>query len=637
MRVTTDSKHYENMAAKIREKTGTDATYKPSEMPSGVDAVYKAGQSSMVDESKLIHTTVSGSYISLDDVSELPHAVECKVESINLLRNKSETATLNGLTFTVNNDKSITVTGTATEETVYAIGRQWLWTKGIYPGNFTISGTPSGYDGQLCIQVNWADVDSETELAKDTGDSASFEIPEPIIISTSIVVKSGTALTDVTFYPMLNRGTTALPYTPYVSPESVSVTRTGKNIVDILNGATQYKTVTIREKTESTIVLSCTGEYKGVCYILPKNLVGKYLTISGEWDAANGAKGGLRINWIKNNNAANTNGTQIWAKTSGVAVSGLVSSPTEEDAFLGLMVYGNLNGSIDGEGVVSYRNIQVEVGNVATEYEPYNGQTLTPAADGTVEGMTSVSPYMNIFSDTEGVNIEATYNKSWGMQTEYDRFWDAAQNNGTRTMYMGFFAGSSWDENSLKPKYIVKPTGNGGYQLFMYCNYGGKSKIDYRNIKEKIDLSELVNTSGLFQDAVMDYIDVDLTKCVQLSNGFSEGWGAGKKTTISLYITEKCTTFGGCFNSCTALTNLTFKEGSVIAATLNIQYSPLTKASITSVVNALSSTATGQTLTLKLSAVNTAFETSSGAADGSTSAEFAALVATKTNWTITMI
>lgn len=42
--VKTDSIHYSNIAAKIREKTGDATTYPPSEMPSGIDAVYEAGK-----------------------------------------------------------------------------------------------------------------------------------------------------------------------------------------------------------------------------------------------------------------------------------------------------------------------------------------------------------------------------------------------------------------------------------------------------------------------------------------------------------------------------------------------------------------------------------------------------------------
>ena len=42
--ITTDDIYYQNIANKIREKTGGETTYKPSEMPSGLDEVYEAGK-----------------------------------------------------------------------------------------------------------------------------------------------------------------------------------------------------------------------------------------------------------------------------------------------------------------------------------------------------------------------------------------------------------------------------------------------------------------------------------------------------------------------------------------------------------------------------------------------------------------
>ena len=42
--VKTDSAHYSNIAAKIREKTGEATTYKPSQMADGIEAVYEAGK-----------------------------------------------------------------------------------------------------------------------------------------------------------------------------------------------------------------------------------------------------------------------------------------------------------------------------------------------------------------------------------------------------------------------------------------------------------------------------------------------------------------------------------------------------------------------------------------------------------------
>ena len=75
-----------------------------------------------------------------------------------------------------------------------------------------------------------------------------------------------------------------------------------------------------------------------------------------------------------------------------------------------------------------FKNLQLEIGNTATEYTPYidpstvtvtrygadetdNLQTYTPNADGTVEGITSITPTMTLLTDTEGAAIHCEYNK----------------------------------------------------------------------------------------------------------------------------------------------------------------------------------------------------------------------------------
>jgi hypothetical protein len=52
----------------------------------------------------------------------------------------------------------------------------------------------------------------------------------------------------------------------------------------------------------------------------------------------------------------------------------------------------------------------LQVGTVVTEYEPYiEPQTAKMSGDGTVKGLTSVSPNMTVFADTDGAFIELEY------------------------------------------------------------------------------------------------------------------------------------------------------------------------------------------------------------------------------------
>jgi hypothetical protein len=90
------------------------------------------------------------------------------------------------------------------------------------------------------------------------------------------------------------------------------------------------------------------------------------------------------------------------------------------------------------------------------------------------------------------------------------------------------------------------------------------------------------------------------------------------------------------FGQNSALEEIRF-EGVIGKAGFNMKWSTkLSHDSIVSIVNALSTTTSGLSITLSKTAVNSAFATTTGGTDGSTSAEWTALVATRSNWTISL-
>lgn len=80
------------------------------------------------------------------------------------------------------------------------------------------------------------------------------------------------------------------------------------------------------------------------------------------------------------------------------------------------------------------------------------------------------------------------------------------------------------------------------------------------------------------------------------------------------------------FYNCTSLANVTVVP-ETINRTIDFQWCPLTKESITSIVYGLRSDVTGQTCTFKKTAKEAAF----------TADEWSTLIATKTNWTISLV
>lgn len=60
---------------------------------------------------------------------------------------------------------------------------------------------------------------------------------------------------------------------------------------------------------------------------------------------------------------------------------------------------------------IQKNSIQLEEGNEATGYEPYDGVGYTPDTDGTVQGVTSLSPQMTLITDNDNVIMDVEYNR----------------------------------------------------------------------------------------------------------------------------------------------------------------------------------------------------------------------------------
>ena len=214
-----------------------------------------------------------------------------------------------------------------------------------------------------------------------------------------------------------------------------------------------------------------------------------------------------------------------------------------------------------------------------------------------------------------------------GKQAEYDRFWDAFQQNGTLANYERVFAGRGWTAETFKPKYDIVPTAC--TQMFSASALPNCDLDELAaNAGIKIDFSKaasFIETFNYTHLIAVGTIDTRSATGLQYIFSYSQ-----KMQTIRLLILKDdgSQIFGNnSFMSCSALVNLTI-QGVIGTTGANLQWSTkLSKASITSVVNALSSTTSGLSITLSKTAVNNAF----------TTAEWNALAGTKTNWTINLV
>lgn len=288
-------------------------------------------------------------------------------------------------------------------------------------------------------------------------------------------------------------------------------------------------------------------------------------------------------------------------------------------------------------GTVTLTNIMLEEGNITRGYEPrkqkltnYSGvtvfvgiseneitQTITANPDGTVEGIISQSPCMYITTDNPNVTINATYYKSYGMQTEYDRFWDVFQENGNRTDYSTAFRYQYWNDTNFKPKHLIQPTN--ADNMFQRTAITDIRMVDLTKVTS---LGSLCNSSTQGIRYVGQVGNASLT-----TFGSVFGW-CHKLISVEKMIVGANAQFGNAFTGCYDLESIAF-EGTIGYSISFAESSKLNRASIISIFNALSTTITERTLTLSTTAIINAF--------GSTDYfEWAELVASKPNWTITL-
>ena len=133
----------------------------------------------------------------------------------------TKSSTINGVTFTVNNDGTVNVNGTATD------GDALFYLVSAYKLSLSeecyFSGCPAeGSSSSYLLQAY-----TSSRYYSDTG--SGFLLPANIDVAVVLVVRNGYTANNLVFKPILNYGSSALPYEPYTQsvlslPEAVELT-----------------------------------------------------------------------------------------------------------------------------------------------------------------------------------------------------------------------------------------------------------------------------------------------------------------------------------------------------------------------------------------------------------------------------
>ena len=130
--------------------------------------------------------------------------------------------TLYGITYTVNQDGSITCNGTATNNSTFTLCnqntsgiRQLLLNNACYLSGCASGGSSSSYRLQL---YGWNTSGGGSLVDYGNGVSLSTFVNETKNFNISIFIANGATVDDLTFYPMIEKGSKATIYAPYKTP-----------------------------------------------------------------------------------------------------------------------------------------------------------------------------------------------------------------------------------------------------------------------------------------------------------------------------------------------------------------------------------------------------------------------------------
>ena len=170
----------------------------------------------------------------------------------NKLQNIATSQTVNGITFTVNDDGSVKANGTATAEAVLVLNTS---TFSLGAGTYTASGASGGsnstYYLQFRVDGTWRNAIASNTFTASTGINGAL-----------IDIKSGVTLNNYTFYPQIETGSSATAWTPYSNICPI----TGHDSVTVLDtdgdSQSQSKTVTLPHTVYGAGVGVTSGESK---------------------------------------------------------------------------------------------------------------------------------------------------------------------------------------------------------------------------------------------------------------------------------------------------------------------------------------------------------------------------------------
>lgn len=426
------------------------------------------------------------------DVAEIDGAYSQETTNgKNLLNITSTGGTNNGITYTINDDKSVTLNGATTD----AVSQLILNIMTIPNGTYCLNGTNTA---NVFMRI-WSET-QQKEIYKSVN-SASFEITNNDVCQIQIYIHRGVTCNNVIIYPQLELGSTATSYEPFTggvaspNPEypqepkfvgdynegtqkyDIDFMTSGKNLFNI-NGNVNVDGYSKEQKTTNTVengVLTCnvnSATAHGVGQRL-YGLKGKTISVSAKLKSLGEAT-------LGNMYIYESSGTyKVVSNTTALDTVFAINNYTcQTDDIVVAFASGN------GTGVQFY-DIMVNYGAKFVDYEPFTGFETT-----TVELNQPLRELPNGVKDTveNGVvtrrvgeiTFDGSSDESWNFDTTYK--YAAIGINGVTGYNIGV-------KNILCDKlYVLNSNGSisGSTNVIRYGSSDNNNKILYVRIDDTI-------------------------------------------------------------------------------------------------------------------------------------------------------
>lgn len=301
------------------------------------------------------------------------------------------TKTEGGITFTDNGDGSITINGTATGE--YVPSFHLMETKVFPKGNYIVSGNSTNGDMVVFLYGAYGSVNT---IVQKNGTDATFNLTEDTEVNISFYAEEGASYNNVTITPQIVRE----------DEIKVEVRKCGANLFpfgesvtlrSFINGAhsdflpIQTDVKFLRNKViKYSVYFDLSGAVEDTTTASVRTIY---------YDAT-----GAIIRMDFGNQLKKANGDTQGYST----LTPLIPDNTEKILF-GITVQFNGTATPDTNSFVTVSQGMITLGNELKEYEPYTETIYTANADGTVEGVKSISPNMTLIPNNNAVTVECEY------------------------------------------------------------------------------------------------------------------------------------------------------------------------------------------------------------------------------------